>query len=90
MEVSEGCYEAIEEWLEDYYDTFPFKRIYEGGVTLGYKGFINNFKLEVEEVISGVIEVRVVYRPNGDIRHKQSFDMWKGTIQTDELQGYLL
>lgn len=90
LEVSSKCYRAIEEWLEDYYNTFPYKRIYENGEPLGYKGFMRNFALEVEEVISGVIEVRVVYRESGKVTNKQCFDMWIGLLQTPELQGYLL
>lgn len=90
IEVSEACYRAVEEWLEDYYHTFPFNRIYEGGKPLGYKGFMNNFRLEVEEVISGVVEVRVVSRETGELKQKQSFDKWQGLLDTPEKQGHLL
>lgn len=88
--VSEACYFAIEEWLEDYYRTFPFDRIYEGGRPLGYKGFMNNFDLEVEELIQGVVEVRVVSKETGEIKQKQSFDRWLGLLDTPEKQGHLL
>lgn len=90
IEVSDQCYQAIEEWLEDYYNTLPFRRIYEGGKLLGYKGFIKNFRLEVEEVISGVVDVRVVSRETGEVRLEQHFDKWIGLLQTPEKQGYLI
>ncbi len=90
IEVSEKCYQSIEVWLEDYYQTFPFRRIYEGGVPIGYKGFIKNFNLEVEETIQGVVEVRVMSRETGEVKTSESFDMYHGILQTTEKQGYLL
>lgn len=90
IEVSTKCYQSIEEWLEEYYNTFPYKRIYENGERLGYKGFIRNFTLDVEEIIQGVVEVKVVYRDSGEVHYKECFDMWHGLLQTPEKQGYLL
>lgn len=88
--VSEACYAQIEEWLEDYYETFPFKRIYRNGVRLGYTGFIENFKLVIEEPIAGVVVVSVVSRETGIVKLTQAFDRWTGLLDTPELQGHLL
>jgi hypothetical protein len=87
IDISDDCYKDIEIWLEEIYKTYPFQRIFENGVRLGYKGFIRNFELSISEPLSGVVEVKVISKSSGDIRHLQTFDKNTGQIG---MPGHLL
>ena len=90
FEVSSECYQAIEIWLEDFYETLPFKRIYEGGEILGYRGFMRNYDLTFEEVIPGVIVGKVTTTQTHKVMLQQFFDTISGLPGSSELQGHLI
>lgn len=79
IEISNRCYEDIEEWLEGVYGEYPFERIFMKGERLGYEGFIENFDLKVEKDGEDVI-VRVVSKQKGETRHEAVFHTIEGGI----------
>lgn len=89
IEVSKTCYLDIEEWLEEIYQSYPFHRIFRDGARLGYRGFIENHDLEVEEIMIGVIELRIISKTSREVRHVKTFDKNAGETYSGETQGNL-